>query len=412
MQPEDLVMDLMATMNKHATSTKAYLQGDHAQHTWGVKMPLVMQWSVGGSNVLALQRYLGLSGVRKSFKSTLANEIGHWFIQQNGTFIYLDIENKTSSDMLDALSRWWIPDYPQNRRLYKTCASIAEWQTMVTRLVDHARKTGNLPKGQRVPVNIWIDSLMGRSTEDADRDLRKEGSAAERGFPVSSMQVTNFLEALNLLGTTCSVGWVQHMKPSMEQTGYGVQYKEKGASAAQFSASIHLRVNKGAAFRVANYDGAPFPNTPTEGHETWIKTELSCVGPDSRSVVVPLCWQYPELEDGSTRQAMWFDWDGALGRLLCAMKYNDDFKPKLFMPDKARLNKAIEFTESKKNCINCEELNLSGESYSAFGRAIQANPGVCERVTRFLGITQFPTVQEADIDFEAGTLREKKKGKK
>jgi len=416
MGADDLMTDLMKTMNEYSTSTKAYLQGDHAQHTWGILIPRVVQWLIGGSNIWPLQRYLGVSGEEKSYKSTLINEMGNWFAQQGGKFFHLDSENKTSPDMLDALSHWWEPGYPRSSVGYKAVDSIQEWQTMVQRVITGVRKRGPSPKGERVPVFVSIDSLMGRATKDADQTLRKEGFAAERGFPVGAAAVTNFLEGLNLLGTTCSVGWVQHMKATMEQTGYGTQYKEKGAKAAQFSCSIHLRVMKGSSFRVAHYDGAPFDGYATEGHEIWIRTARSCIGPGERAIMVPLCWQHPEVnengevdEDGYPRQAMWFDWSASLATLLCSMKYSDKFKPKLFKEDKDRLARALEFTEVKKNCINCKTLGLEKASYNAFGKAIEENEEVRGRLTRFLGITQFPTVQEADIDFSAGDEEKKKK---
>jgi len=409
---DDIVSGLIADLNKHSTSSKAYLQGDHAQHTWGVEIPyLAFQWLIGGSSILPSQRYYGLSGEEKSFKSTLAVELGNWFIRDNGVHLLLDTENKTSPTMLDAMT-WWNGIAEQKKRAYKVCGSIGEWQTMVTRAVEHSRNMGNKEKNKREPIFVTIDSLMARSTDEADRTLRKEGSAAERGFPVASLQVTNFLETLNLLGTTCSVAWVQHMKKSMEQTGYGTQYKEKGATAAQFSCSTHLRINKGGAFRKAKDDSAPFEGTAVEGYEMWIRTARSCVGPGDRSLMVPLCWQHVPQEDGSTRQAMWFDWYGALGNLLVNMKYNDKFKPKFFKEDKERLAEILDFTEQKKNSIKCKQLDLDGASYYAFGRSIEDDIETRDRLSNFLNITEFPSIQTADIDFEAGKLSEKKKGKK
>ena len=407
---DEVVEDLLGELNKHATSSKAYMQGDHANHTWGIEIPFVaMQWLVGGSSVLPAQRYIGVSGQRKSYKSTMMVELGNWFIQNNGVHIYLDTENKTSPSMLDAMT-WWNGIQTLNRRLYKVCGSITEWQTLVTRSVENARATGIRPKGSRVPIYACVDSLMGRSTEEADRELRKEGAAKERGFPVSSLQITNYLEALNLLGTTMSVGWVQHMKESMEQTSYGgKQYKEKGPQASQFSCSVHLRVNKGSPIREADRDGAPFPGVTVEGYELWVKTEMSCLGPDKRVLPVDLCWQYVDCTDdeGKTyrRQVMWFDWHAALGKLLVRMKYDEKM---LYAKERGALAETIHFVEAKKNSIKCEALGLDGASYHAFGKAIDDNIEMRDQLSRFLGITEFQTIQDADIDFEAGRLAAKK----
>lgn len=412
-EPHDMVNDLLEVMNKNSTSEKAYLQGEHARHTWGLKIPhLAPQWCFGGSDVIPGQRYLGISGERKAFKSTMGVEIGNWFIAQGGIAVVLDTENKTSPTMYDAMT-WWNGIHERNRRLFKVCRSVGEWQSQIQAIVTYNRESGNLPKGSRRPVFICIDSLTGRATEDADANLRREGEAAQRAYPVVAMQTTNFFEALNLLGTTTNVAWIQHMKASLEQQSYGKTYKEKGASAAGFHASTQLRISKGSGVNLAKHDSAPFPEYPVQGWELWMKNEFGCLGPsDGRTVMVNLLWQYVPQEDGSMRQAMWFDWDGALGQLLVNMKYSDKFKPKLFTQDKERLEQAIQFVEGRGSTVKCKELGLESASLTEFGRAIKNNLDVYDRVRRFLGITEYPDVQDADIDFGAGDLVSKGKKSK
>jgi hypothetical protein len=122
---------------------------------------------------------------------------------------------------------------------------------------------------------------------------------------------------------------------------------------------------------------------------------------------VVLLWQYVPQEDGSKRQAMWFDWHGSLGQLLRDMKYADSFKN--FKVDKDALKAVLNFTEVKTNSINCKDLDLEGASYTEFGKAIFDDNDVYDRVSKFLGITEYPSLQEADIDFSAGNLSAKKK---
>ncbi len=400
-----LADSLLTQLNKRATSTKAYLQGDHADHTWGLVIPsLAFQWLIGGSNVIPLQRYFGLSGEEKSYKSTLAIELGNWFILGGGTHIHLDTENKTNPEMLHAMT-WW-NDVDPAERIFKVCGSISEWQDMVSTAVE-ATRGKETPKGEREPLFITVDSLMGRSTEDADKALRKEGHAAERGFPVAAAQVTNFLEALNLLGTQAAISWTQHRKMAVEQPKYGPKvYHEKGAKAAQFACSTHLTTSKGSAVSWESHPSAPFPDGGTvQGYEIWLNTVRSCVGPDNRALMVHLLWQYVEDEDGNERQVMWFDWPGALGQLLQSMKYNKKFKPKMFEQDRKALDDALHFVESSKR-IKCKELGLEKASFHEFGRAVEENPEVRARIAKFLSIRDFPSVHDADIDFEAGKLGE------
>jgi hypothetical protein len=222
------------------------------------------------------------------------------------------------------------------------------------------------------------------------------------------------------LGTTIAAGWVQHLREVINTTGYGgPQKEEKGAKVSGFATSAQIRISKGATIQAATHDSAPDPNIPVEGHTLYMHCYHGCVGPDDRRLQVDLLWQYlpteTEQEDGTmlrgTQQVMWFDWDGALGELLWSMKYNDKHKPKIYEYHKNQLNEAIFFTSPKANHIKCDELGLECVSYSAFGKAIKANPEVYAKVVRYLNISEFPSVQDVDIDFEAGDLGKNKRGK-
>ncbi len=407
----DLVANLVHTMNRAATGTEAYLAGDHANHTWGVAIPyLAAQWMMGGTTIFPMQRYTGISAVEKSFKSTLQVEIGNWCIMAGGAHIHLDPENKTSAGMLDAMS-WWNGVDEKKARVYKACRSVGEWQTMVTKLVESAREAGARPKGHRQPLYIVIDGLTSRATEGQMENLVKEGQAAERGFPLGAAATTTFLESLNLLGTTIGVGWVQHMKEAIEQTGHGTVYKEKGPKASQFACSTHLRLTRAhTPVRAATHPGAPRPDLPVEGYTLYVKNVKSSIGPADRVLPLDILWQHVPQPDGTTRQAMWFDWHTALGELLHFMKY--DKKAPLYASEKERLDEALKFTEgAKASEVKCAELKLVDASFYEFGAAIANNPEVRKRVSSFLNIREYPDVQTADIDFEAGDKLEKKGGK-
>jgi hypothetical protein len=410
MPDTSLAESLFLELQKSSTSSTGYLQGDAANSMWGVPIPcLAFAYLIGGSSVVPGQRYLGLSGAEKSFKSTLAMEIGNWFIANNGAHIHLDTELKIAkgdrNSTVDALS-WWNGIAEKRSRIIQGCASVSEWQKLATRTVEFNRGQAADQKkpGSRRPVLVTIDSLSGRQTEDADRDLRREGAAPERGFPVAANQATNYLETLNLLGTTVTVSWVQHMKEKIEQdNGKGKQYKEKGASASRFSCSTHIRAQAAATpVRAASWPTAPFEGVPVEGRTIYLKTPLTCVGPGNRSAAVNILWQYDE----DNHQAMWFDWYGALGNLLLYMKYTDKT---VFKADKDRLEATLHFTQPSAGRVTCQELGLDKATATEFGHLIETTPELRARVAKFLRITEYPTIQEADIDFGAGTLTKKKK---
>jgi hypothetical protein len=135
---------------------------------------------------------------------------------------------------------------------------------------------------------------------------------------------------------------------------------------------------------------------PIEGYTLYLNTVRTCIGPDGNQLPVDILWQYVDQEDGTSKQAMWYDWYGALGNLLLNMKYND--KQKLYEHEKEKLDKTLYFVQPKPKRVKCEELGLDGVTASEFGKAIETNPEVRARVAKYLNIVQYPHIQEADID--------------
>jgi hypothetical protein len=398
---DDIVSDFISTCNGKGTGTKAYLQGQHAQSTWGIKIPyLAFSWLVGGSTVLPAQRLIGFSGATKSFKSTLKTEIGNWFIAENGLHIDLDNEGKTSASMLDAMTWFSTSSLVKDgkRRIFKETGSIDEWQVQVTEALKKARKLADRPKGQRVPIFITIDSITGKSSEDAQEKIMKEGSAESRGFAVDAMKTSKFFSALSLLGTTCNLGFVQHLVQDLSAPpGYnGPVMKEKGAVTAAYLSSLNIRVSKGQSLRMADHPFALQKGPPVEGYTLYLNAVRTCIGPDGNVLPVDILWQYVDQEDGTSKQAMWYDWYGALGNLLLNMKYND--KQKLYEHEKEKLDKALYFVQPKPKRVKCEELGLDGVTASEFGKAIETNPEIRSRIAKLLNVVQYPHIQEANID--------------
>ncbi len=404
--PEGLAASLLTRLNEVSTSTKAYTMGDHAEHTWGIPIPsLAFQYLIGGSSVLPCQRYFQIGGEAKSYKSTLDVQFALWNVQAGGISIVIDTEHKTSAGMLDAMSWWCTTEEQKKRLIYKAANSIEEWQTIATSLLEYAINEEERPKGKRVPLYLGIDSLMGSSTGEALTDLFKEGHAEARGYPLDVMKVTNWLKKISLLRTTMSVGWVRHLKQSIEPSHTGPKFKEVGGSEAGFRASLGLRVSKKQSpDEWASHPALPHKEYSAQGHQLFIKSEISCLGPDKRTVSPHILWQYiPQTitdSDGTTRtvqrQIMAMDWAGALGNLLVDMKYDD--KTKAFAKDIERLDAVLYFTQPKANRVKCEKLGLDGVTMTEFGQAIEANPEARKAVSNILNISEFRSVQDADID--------------
>ena len=408
---------IIAMMKKRATSS-VYTLGDMAKHTWGIEIPdLALQWLIGHSSIVPCQRYFRVSGMPKSLKSTFMIYLGGLYVQQGGVLVYCDNEGKTSASMLDAMTWWWLRPEQRDSLIPQITTSAEQWMTIVTDIGKGARDPdgdyhGNA-KGQRIPILIVIDSLMGREGEDAQELLQKEGSVEVRGYATLAGQITRFLDRFTMAGTTLSMGYVQHMKPGIDGNMH-----EKGAVQAGFSSSVGIRVTKfqtpvSYASHALFTDVKPDAKGKTPevtGFELLMATDMSCLGPDKNKLVVEVLWQHVPvidpvtgLPDGTTRQVMKYDWAGALGRLLHGFKYDD--KAKLYEYELNRLNETLYFVQGKSSkTVKCEALGLENATFTEFGLAIQADPVTYTKVQNFLNIKRYDSVQQADIDWSAGSM--------
>lgn len=401
---DDVTQSLIGVLNKSGNGSDAYLQNDHKLRTNGLRIPhLAFQWLVGGVDVLPMQRCIGISGIPKSFKSTLNIEIGNWFLKAGGLHVAIDNEGKTSAEMLRAMTAYdpEVAALAAKRRVFKETGTVEQWQNIVTDAIKMARKTADRPKGQRIPIYTSIDSLNGKSSESLQAKLQKEGSAEDRGYPLDAMKISRFFKALSLLGTTMNLGYVQHMMQDIGAQGYnGPVMKEAGAVIASYMSSVHLRVAKGKAVDTkATHFSAPQVGPPIEGYTLRLKTERSCLGPDQRHLDVDILWQYVEKDDGTIEQVMWYDWDGALSRLLVYIQYGD--KNGYTKYEVNKLVEALKFSQPKANKINCAELGLVEASFSEFGKKIRTTPETLAKLTRYFNIASYPDVQEADLNLTA-----------
>lgn len=300
--------------------------------------------------------------------------------------------------MLEAMTWWKLSTDQQKMLLFKETASTEEWMKITTAAIQFARdKVGLGKKGERVPVFLSIDSLTGKASEADQETVEDEGFAAARGFPVRAGQITRYLETIQLTDTLMSIGFVRHLKQSIDggAPGMPAPMKEPGGAAAGFKASLSIRVKKGPGVAFATHPSMPHADASVEGYTLWMESNMSCLGPDHRSIEIDVLWQYVNQPDGSSRQLMKYDWGGALGKLLWSMKYDD--KKKLYEGDIERLSTALLFTQPKSKRIKCEALGLDEATFAEFGNAIEANPEIRGKVARFLNIRQYNNVQNVDI---------------
>lgn len=487
----DSVVSSFLDVSDKSGGSRAYLSGDHAERTWGVPIPhLVLQHFIGGSDVLPLQRYIGVSGEKGSCKSTLMVAFGNMFIghqepdpetgelSPQGIHQLMDLEEKLSPEMLRAMVLGDI--YPRThevrqqmdhlretygeglsefltaqmsedevdqlmrkqegvldaqellqhrmlnyvlaqvrdecaarmarRRIPEGLDSMEDWMEEATDFIGKSKAALSLPKYKRIALMLTADSLMAKATREQKSSVAKEGHAEGRQFPVGHAMLTNYLDAMNLARTPLAFSYVQHMKEKIDAQGHGKQYREKGATAAGFAASIHIRSKKIGTISIESHPGRWIDGPKVMGYTLQLETSKSCVGPDKRRMEVDLIWQYAptgydpqDLDDRGTprmlfQQVMGFDWDGALGAKLADLKYG---KGQLSQFDKERLAEFLHFVVDGKN-FKCEQLGIEKGTCTEFGRAIRQDPQLVRRLQNFLGITRYRSFQSADVETEDG----------
>lgn len=415
-----LVDDLLGELAKEQTSGKTITAADLGQHTWGVQIPhIAFQWLIGGSDKLPAQRYIGISGLQKSMKSTLLMDIGSWYMAAGGWYVDIDNEGKTSDTMFDAMTNWRKEQLSRGRHTLSTTASIEEWQSLMTKIIAHIRKLGVLAKGKRIPLFIGLDSLTGKGMAASSEKIMDEGHSQARSYDAAAAanMVTQFIQNLNLRGTTVTVGMIRHLVTEMGDGGpAGPQQKEAGAKRVNFQHSINLRCRR-APVQEATIDKAGHPaqfmeGPAVEGYTIRVTPEASCIGPIiGRYVDVDVIWQLvPTSPDGQVsvdggplirRQSMKWDWDGALGRLLHRFKYSTKDEEKLCQWERELLDQALMFVAGPGKTVKCDALGLPEPvGFTAFGAAIRNSPEASKRIQNFLGIHNYPDIQEAEIEPE------------
>ena len=404
--PDSLVSAVISDREKKGGH--CYRTTEHRDHTFGIDIPnLGMQWLLGGINKLPLGRLIAISGEYGSFKSSLAGAIGGWFMTQNGIFVDIDTEGKKSPTTYESLYHRMDAD-ELGRSIYEAAETPEKWQEIIFTWLGRVKgeEVATLPKGSRIPLFINIDSIIGRSTEGEQVKMEQEGHAAERGYPTINNMIKRFLEGISLIGSTCTIGYITHLKDEINDAGggmYGKKQKELGGTTPGFYATTIIRSKRGKQIDYVDEN----KNT-VEGYMLTLTGHKVSTGPNGRKLDVPYLWRYvddPEHPDGF-RQEAWFDWDWALGLLLHRIMFNRNFFKASEYPDiepylspkksGCGSDTSPKFEQTQTLNEGSPKLVDGQVGISELGRAIHGDPEVRRAVQKMLHINLYPDVQEAE----------------
>jgi hypothetical protein len=154
--------------------------------------------------------------------------------------------------------------------------------------------------------------------------------------------------------------------------------------------------------RAAGHPEAPFPDLPVEGYTIQMHCDQSCLGPViDRKIEVDVLWQYVQQEDGTVRQALFYCWNSALGKLLWSDLYNPDKTKRAYESEQSRLRAYLDFTATPNKTvgeITCKKLGLTDASFAQFGKAINDNPEAYQAIQNYLKISRYPSLQDVEIE--------------
>jgi len=322
----ELLQTLLENCERMTGRKGVYAAGVHGEFYWGIDLRhLPLQWVIGGLNILPYGHIIEVAGQPGSLKTSLSLELARLSIESGGIGIYHDAEAKTEGTVFPMIVGY---DVVKRLIIIPGLKTIQEWQQSCNDCLSYMQR--NDPEG-RTPTLMIVDSLTARMSEEEIGNYEKSGSAPERSFPVGAMSITGFMKAFpsRLLreGSNCwpmSLICINHLKESMDPNSYQPRKYTPGGRGKEFHTSLRLWLSVRAreeyshvtlnAHRPERLLKAGIELYGLGGMRTiTIQCAKSSLGPDCRKVDVDYYWGWTR---GAQQQYAWFDWDGALARML------------------------------------------------------------------------------------------------
>ena len=347
------------------------------KHQTGIPIPsLALRWLID-SNVWPLQRLTQSAGVQSTFKSAFLFQLETWFLDAGGLVAHIDTENKTSPSYMYSMipDKYFTDDECKMRLQFGNCATINDWQQLITGYVTTAREyVKDNKKRPDEPLLIAVDSMMGAGSQESKEHIEEQGDAQGRGFSDAAILISQYLRDLSsgLIGLPITVHFTHHEKVDVQGKGF----RRAGGSAPDFYASLDLRFQKG------NRTGEEYGSGDIERKNLWGRTitmtvRKSSIGPDARQIAVPIFWTYDEAQNG--KQITWWDWDAAAAQLL--------FQKRTLLKD------AFDVSSVKRDRIGdvywSDSLSITEKdplNGTEFGKAVINNPDVLAKIELALKI--------------------------
>ena len=355
------------------TGSEGFLAKDLYEHIWGVPCDHISYRWLIDNTCYQMGRIFGVAGMKESCKSAYAMTLAKIWLDIGGVVVYLDTENKASSELLMGITGREDPEgssFPISRaeRLwYFKVFDTEQWTSQVISCLTNAEDHPILSK---MPILFVIDSLGGVDTKESVNRIEKEGEVNPRntGGMIKCKSHNEFFRYVNkhLNEKPHSIIYVNHLSDDPSSPIQGAKRKP-GGTGQDYHAVLDLW------FSVVK-------STPVPRNGYWekmlkIATNKNSMGASKRNIQIPYRYQRSETNE---ELAAWFDWDAATAILL-----SDDSPG----GPKKKLQSIINVTVNS-NKYSCKELGLVQVRDSELGAAIRSNVQLRERISDALGINR------------------------
>ena len=215
----------------------------------GLRLPhLCMQYLVC-ANIFPLNSIVQLRGPRDTLKSALAIQIGRWFIDNGGDFVYGDAENKAPMDIVDSILETPNAREDHPRFHHFPVHSAPEAQQLI-QLNIAASKEANVEiaaHNESHPDDYWeplcvmvlLDSFVAGLSEEDKAKIAREGSS-DRIAPYGKIWSRTIAKLKSdLVDSNATLVIINHERPSPGNIYAGIQVP--GPTALGYLEALDIR---------------------------------------------------------------------------------------------------------------------------------------------------------------------------
>lgn len=232
------------------------------------------------STILPFERTLLAFGPPGSSKSSFLYWIYSLFLDNNGKYMHLDIEDKDTPLLRLSLTKFNRKDGRVSR-----CESMDHFQSETKKAFDTMTSVCAKSKmGKRVPFVVGIDSLTAKMTEDAYKTVDKADGVTGRRFADEARSLSDWfkVEPNYLIGWPFMLVGIRHDKPYKDANTGRDMHKAPGGTAPRYNATYEILLQKVKKLK-ANASG-------WEGHRIKMTSDKSSNGSDQRKIEAEIAW--------------------------------------------------------------------------------------------------------------------------